>query len=137
MKPLANKRVLVVDDEEMLREVLCDALALLGAVTFEAPNGTAALQLVRDHKPDLVITDLRMAGGDGRALLGAIRQDPPPHPRIVICTAFSDVDSGDAEKFGAAAVFIKPFDWRKFRQAIIELMAPSAAEVSPTDEIKS
>lgn len=122
MNELQGKKVLVVDDEEMLREVLIDALEMMGAQVLDAANGTAALALVREHAPQLVITDLRMPNGDGLSLLSAIRSEPEPHPRVILCSAFSDITNENARALGAFALFTKPFEWKSFRQAILDAL---------------
>jgi len=120
MNELKDKRVLVVDDEEMLREVLTDALQMMGADVLAAPNGTVALALIRQSRPQLVITDIRMPDGDGLFLLAAIMSDPLPRPQVIVCTAFGDIDESEALARGAYALFMKPFEWRSFRKALVD-----------------
>jgi DNA-binding NarL/FixJ family response regulator len=84
-------RVLVVDDHAMVREGLSAVLAADGdiEVVGQAPDGRAALDLVRDVSPDVALMDLSMPVMDGVEATGAML-DVAPDVRIVILTSFSD-----------------------------------------------
>lgn len=84
-------RVLVVDDHAMVREGLAAVLAADGDIDVvgQAPDGRAALDLVRDVSPDVALMDLSMPVMDGVEATGAML-DVAPDVRIVILTSFSD-----------------------------------------------
>ena len=67
--PLNNKVILVVDDESELREAISFDLKKRGCTVYEAANGTEAFEVVKKHKIDIVISDVRMPNGDGIFLL--------------------------------------------------------------------
>ena len=70
-----RKAILVVDDDEDIRETILEVLALAGHVGFGAADGTGALALLHQRQFDLILTDLQMPGMDGWQLLSALRAD--------------------------------------------------------------
>ncbi|MCB9621118.1 MAG: response regulator [Sandaracinus sp.] len=102
-------RILVVDDEQVIREILADFLSMEGFVVRTAADGSEALvELSRTHY-DLVLTDLKMPKMGGLELLGAI-QKHTPNVVTVIMTGFGTVETAiDAMKRGAYDYILKPF----------------------------
>src|SRR5512141_1648958 len=101
-------RILVADDEPGLREFLVDALALDDHVVVPAPDGKAAAKLLDERGFDLVITDLKMPGMDGMALLRKIRAEQP-EVEVIVMTAHGTVDNAvEAMKLGAFEYLQKP-----------------------------
>jgi len=103
-------RILVVDDEPDVREMLSLALAQAGYEVDEAADGFAALAKVSRYRPDVVVTDLRMPGMTGVDLLQRLRRIHGDVPVILqtgletwdLCTA--------AEAYGAVTCLVKPID---------------------------
>ena len=81
--PLA-KRILVVDDQESMREMLADLLDLMGLTVSTVGSGAEALRLLEDQEVDLVITDLNMPQMDGMELMKQVKAAHPGLPVIVI-----------------------------------------------------
>jgi response regulator RpfG family c-di-GMP phosphodiesterase len=104
-----SPRILVVDDEKMIREILADFLSMEGFWVRTAEDGSAALvELSRTHY-DLVLTDLKMPNMGGLELLAAI-QKHTPNVVTVIMTGFGTVETAiDAMKRGAYDYILKPF----------------------------
>ncbi|MEM6960143.1 MAG: HD domain-containing phosphohydrolase [Myxococcota bacterium] len=102
-------RILVVDDEKVIREILADFLSIEGFEVRTAEDGSAALlELSRNHY-DLVLSDLKMPNMGGLELLGAI-QKHAPQVVTVIMTGFGTVETAiDAMKRGAYDYILKPF----------------------------
>ncbi|MBX3251935.1 MAG: response regulator [Myxococcales bacterium] len=102
-------RILVVDDEQVIREILADFLSMEGFVVRTAADGSEALvELSRTHY-DLVLTDLKMPKMGGLELLQAI-QKHTPNVVTVIMTGFGTVETAiDAMKKGAYDYILKPF----------------------------
>ena len=101
--------ILVVDDEEGMREFLKVLLEREGHQVTAASDGAEALRLAREEPVDLVISDLRMPKLDGVGLLSGLRELDPYLPVIVI-TAYASVESAvSAMKLGAYDYIIKPF----------------------------
>ena len=71
---MAKAKILVVDDEEMTRKSLKDALASGGFETIIANDGAAGLASALNEKPDLILTDVKMPGLDGMGMLKEIRK---------------------------------------------------------------
>jgi two-component system, sensor histidine kinase and response regulator len=85
------KRILVVEDEDHLRESIADMLELEGFTPIQAENGEIAVQLARQHQPDLIICDIMMPELDGYGVLTQLHSDPAT-ARIpfVFLTAMAD-----------------------------------------------
>jgi DNA-binding response OmpR family regulator len=102
-------RVLVVDDEPMVRDTLGQVLAEEGYVVDTAVDGNDALDRVRAAKPDAILLDLMMPGMNGRQFLQALRDDPSyQQVPVLIMTAVHGLEVNLAS-IGASEVVEKPF----------------------------
>lgn len=88
--PETKVSILLVDDEESIRRILARALADDGYEVTTAPDGQAALQLIRHSAPDIVITDIKMPGISGLELLEAIKSERPD-TEVIIITGHGDM----------------------------------------------
>ncbi|WP_027852678.1 sigma-54-dependent transcriptional regulator [Marinobacterium litorale] len=103
-------RVLIVEDDQELREALVDTLELSGIDHLQAANGEEAVVVMRDQGADMVISDVNMPGMDGHALLAHLRQNYPAVP-VALITAFGQVEKAvEAIRSGAADYLMKPFE---------------------------
>jgi DNA-binding NtrC family response regulator len=103
------KKVLVVEDEELMRSILRRLLKGEGYEVFTADSAEAALQIFPEHDIAATISDIKMAGMDGIELLGQIRAVDDTAP-VIMMTAFSSVDSAVAAlRRGAYDYVTKPF----------------------------
>jgi two-component system response regulator FlrC len=101
-------RVLIVDDDPALRRLARDVLADEGYELRDAADGDAALALLRAQPTDVVVSDLRMPGLDGMALLAAARRLPDP-PAVILLTAYGTVPQAvEAMRLGAFDFVEKP-----------------------------
>ncbi len=101
-------RILVADDEAGLREFISDALSLDEHVVTTAANGRDAARLLDERSFDVVITDLKMPGMDGMALLRKLRAEQP-EVEVVLLTAHGTVGTAvEAMKLGAFEYLQKP-----------------------------
>ena len=103
-----NDRVLIVEDEAKLREVLCDYFRSKGEIPVEAANGLQALELAEEQEFDAVLLDIMMPGLDGLSVCRALRKssDVP----IIFLTALSDEDDKLlGYELGADDYVTKPF----------------------------
>ncbi|HEY2733281.1 MAG TPA: HD domain-containing phosphohydrolase [Polyangiales bacterium] len=104
-----SPRILVVDDEEVIRDILADFLAMEGFEVRTAPDGAAALAELTQGQFDLVLSDLKMPNMGGIELLDSIAQHVP-HVVTIIMTGFGTVETAiDAMKRGAYDYIMKPF----------------------------
>jgi len=102
-------RVLVVDDEKFIRDILADFLGMEGYLVRTAEDGAAALSELRHAPYDLIISDLKMPRMGGIELLEAIN-GAAPNALTVIMTGFGTVETAiDAMKRGAYDYILKPF----------------------------
>ena len=112
-------RILVVDDELSMRELLEIFLTRLGHMVQVASDGATAVRLLIEEEPfDLVLTDLRMPGAHGMVVLERSRELHPDTP-IIVMTAFSSTQTAvDAMRMGAYDYFQKPFKMDEARLVI-------------------
>jgi DNA-binding NtrC family response regulator len=102
------KTILIVEDEQVLRESLAELLAEEGHVIRQAENGKVAYEMVLAEPVDLVLTDVRMPEMDGITLLGHLKQIMPQTP-VVVITAYGTVESAvGAMRVGAFDYLLKP-----------------------------
>jgi response regulator RpfG family c-di-GMP phosphodiesterase len=102
-------RVLIVDDEKFIRDILADFLGMEGYVVRTAEDGAAALGELQNAHYDLIISDLKMPRMGGIELLDAI-STAAPNALTVIMTGFGTVETAiDAMKRGAYDYILKPF----------------------------
>jgi response regulator RpfG family c-di-GMP phosphodiesterase len=107
--PEQAPRVLVVDDEKVIREILADFLSMEGFQVRTAEDGAAALVELSRHSYDLVLSDLKMPKMGGLELLAAVRRHTPK-VITVIMTGFGTVETAiEAMKEGAYDYILKPF----------------------------
>ncbi len=103
-------QILVVEDDDIMRITVCDHLASLNLQVTEATNGNAALELVKTHNYDVIVSDIRMPGMDGQTLLAAVKRLRPTS-EVIMMTAHGSTDHAiDCLKNGAADYILKPFD---------------------------
>ena len=106
----ADWRILIVDDEKDVREVLAFTLSDAGYMIAEAPDGEAALERCDEYDPHIVLTDIRMPRLDGLGLLEKIKQRHP-EIEVIVATAFGDMASAVRALHLDASDFItKPID---------------------------
>lgn len=101
-------RVLVVDDEEVIRLSYRRVLSGDGFCVMTVVDGREALELIEDKKFDVVLLDLRMPGMDGLQVLKAIKERSP-ESEVVIVTGYPSIDSAkEAVRLGAYDYLAKP-----------------------------
>jgi DNA-binding response OmpR family regulator len=104
--------VLVVDDEPMVREVVCAYLDREGYLTIEADNGTAALMEVARSSPDLIVLDVMLPELDGYSVLSELRKSTDV-PVILLTARTEEVDRVLGLELGADDYVVKPFSPRE------------------------
>jgi CheY-like chemotaxis protein len=103
------ERVLVVDDDESIRQIVRLCLSDEGYDVFEAANGQAALKIVDEYPPSLILLDLRMPIMDGWEFARQYQRTPEPHAPIVAFVAALNVAQECAD-LDVAGILSKPFD---------------------------
>jgi two-component system response regulator MprA len=110
----ARRRVLVVDDDNSVRQLLSRTLAASGYSVDSASNGEEALERIQAGHPDLVVLDLMMPVLDGWGVLRRLRGAPDP-PRVIVLSAVGDCRRAIRE--GAAGCLPKPFRLKQLLEA--------------------
>ncbi|MCP4593256.1 MAG: response regulator [bacterium] len=108
---LSDKRLLVADDEEVIRETIRDVLASNGCEVHTAEDGEEALELIAAHEFDLVLSDIKMPGKTGYEVFSAAKDSNPDCP-VIFMTGFGYDPNHTivrARREGLAAVLFKPF----------------------------
>jgi len=108
---MADERILVVDDEDLIREIICSVLEQSGFVCNPMRSGAEALQVLdSDSSYSVVVSDVIMDGMDGLTLLSKIRANHPDLP-VVMVTAVHDISVALAAiRNGAYDYLLKPFE---------------------------
>lgn len=128
MSQLTGKTILVVDDEADLREILSEEFQDMGATVLSAENGRVAAELARSHKVDIIISDIRMPGGDGVELLKSVREMyPQSPPHVFLVTGFSDLSQSQAIAMGAQGMISKPFNLVQLRKLVAQCFLLASA----------
>ena len=111
---MSRARILVVEDNELNRQLLREVLTYHGFDVIEASDATEGWSRLEDQRPDLVLLDIQIPGGGGQTLLRAVREDPLLSTLpVVAVTAFAM--RGDRERFlgeGFDGYLSKPLDTR-------------------------
>ncbi len=121
MRPPIRPRILIVDDDAEIRDVLRESLAREGYEIVEAANAVAALAAVKERRPHVVLLDLMMPGSiPGQDIIAAISRDVP----VIVITAVTDVDLARRTLQEGAFDFVtKPFDLRRVADVVEAALA--------------
>jgi len=126
-------RILVVDDEAGIRNMLCDALHLAGFETAAAVDGYDALRCIREQDIDLVVSDINMPRMDGYELLAKLREQHNPVPLIMLTARHDRTDVNHGLRIGADDYVTKPFGLEELIlrvNAILRRTSPSSGEAA-------
>ena len=121
----AVPRILVCDNEDVLRDLVRASLGGNGYDLVEARDGDEALALARDTKPDLVLLDMMMPGRSGLDVLAELRADPElAESRVVMLTARTQAaDREAAAEAGADRFLTKPFSPLQLAALVEDMLA--------------
>jgi DNA-binding response OmpR family regulator len=130
--PGAVGTVLVVDDEPMVREVVARYLRLDGFRVHEAADGTAAIDWLLGHRPDLVVLDIMLPGTDGLTILRRLREQDDV-PVILLTARAEEVDRVVGLELGADDYVVKPFSAREVVARVRSVLRRSTGRLLPED----
>jgi response regulator RpfG family c-di-GMP phosphodiesterase len=123
---LKNSRILLVDDEDILAQGLADFLHEQGTIVDTANDGQAAIKLLQEHIYDLLVTDIRMPGMSGMALLRYV-QENHPDVAVILMTGYASTESAvEALRLGVYDYIEKPFEMLELLQAIVNAVELAA-----------
>lgn len=122
---MITRRVLIVDDEDDIREVAQISLEMVaGWEVLTASSGSAALEIAKAEQPDAILLDVMMPGVDGPTTFLKLQADPViRHIPVILLTA--KLQSDDRRRFtalGVAGVLAKPFDPLKLAEQVTEAL---------------
>ena len=116
-------KIVVIEDEADLRDILVEELTDMGHEISIAVNGEDGLQVILEETPDLILADINMPKLDGRELRNLLVSEHPCHAAIPFCfmSAFADQqDIKEGMKTGATHYFTKPLDYGELEDWIGE-----------------
>jgi DNA-binding NtrC family response regulator len=114
-------RVLIVEDETLIRWAVVEALTAAGHHVFEAPDAATALRIVAEapEPMDAVVLDLRLPDSSDLSLLAAIRRHTPSSAVVMMTAHGTPEDAAGAKALGAFEVVEKPFDVQQMERLVM------------------
>jgi CheY-like chemotaxis protein len=125
MTPL-NKKVLVVDDDPDIRQILRDRLSFFGYAVETAMDGREAMDVLGRSRFDGMLLDVRMPGIDGIEVLRRTHENHPALPVVMISALSVPERAAQAIAQGACAYLIKPFDPVQLKQVTEQFFGSAA-----------
>lgn len=116
-------KILVVDDDENIREVLSDLLLLEGHQVLLAEEGGQALRIFEENQPDIIITDLGMPGISGWEVAKRMKKKDPSKKVIVISGWGASLQKDQLEENCVDQILSKPFHLEQVKKVIAEVMS--------------
>ncbi|WP_124951731.1 sigma 54-interacting transcriptional regulator [Sulfuriferula thiophila] len=132
---ISNPKILLVDDDTDLLELLSMRLSAAGYEVETAPSAEAALNQLDVSRPQLVITDMRMSGMDGMALFEHIHRTTPTLPVIILTAHGTIPDAVAAAQRGVFGYLSKPFDSKALLAQVAKGLRLSPSLYSQNDEL--
>lgn len=129
---MSSGRVLVVEDDEAIRDVVKYNLVAAGYEVMEASDGNTALRTARTGRPDLVILDLMLPGMGGLEVCRSLRRDSVV-PIIMLTARDTETDRVVGLELGADDYIAKPFSMRELLARVGAVLRRSSAPPAPTD----
>jgi two-component system chemotaxis response regulator CheY len=119
--------VLVVDDSAAIRKILIRVLrqaAIITGQVYEASDGLEALQSLKEHPAQLILSDINMPNMDGLQLLSTLKSTPEwkPIPVLMVTTEGSQASVLEALKLGAAGYVRKPFSAEEIKEKLAGIL---------------
>lgn len=104
-----KNNIVLIDDDRWLLDLYGEKLRMEDFVVHTATNGKEGYELITKHKPDIILSDVVMAGGDGFTLLRNVRKnkDLDDVPVIILTNLSSDMDREELEKSGSNGYLVK------------------------------
>jgi len=125
---MTQSQVLIVEDDESLREALCDTVKLAGYDVIAASNGNVALDVLRNQDVSIIITDVQMDGMDGHTLLKRAKVQHADVP-VVLMTAYGTIQKAvEAMQDGAIDYLVKPFEPEVLVNVLSRYITPESSE---------
>jgi len=107
---MTKGRVLVVDDETDIKNLISEAFTMSGYDALGASGGDQANGILQNNEIDIVVSDIRMSNGDGVDLLKKIRSISMTNPKVILITGYTEYSRPELFESGADLIIAKPFD---------------------------
>lgn len=131
---MTEQCVLIIDDEPDIRELLEITLLRMGLDTLTAGNVEEALEQIKEHEPNLCLTDMKLPDGNGIDIVRFLQKDYPQIP-VAVITAFGSMDTAvEALKAGAYDFVSKPVDLPKLRDLIQTALQLTDGKAAPANK---
>lgn len=120
-----TRRILLVDDEELIREVVAMSLSLVGQwEVISADSGEEGLKTAAREQPDAILLDVMMPGLDGPATFERLQEDVTTRhiPVILLTAKVGNSDQSRWNELGVSGVLVKPFDPMLLSRQIADLL---------------
>ncbi|WP_020396446.1 sigma-54-dependent transcriptional regulator [Thiolinea disciformis] len=128
---MTEQCVLIIDDEPDIRELLEITLLRMGLNTLTAGNVEEAIEQIREHEPNMCLTDMKLPDGNGIDIVRFLQKNYP-HIPVAVITAYGSMDTAvEALKAGAYDFVSKPVDLPKLRDLIQTALQLSQGEKDP------
>ena len=125
---MPGERVLVVDDDESIRQIVSIFLTDEGYEVLGVANGQVALDIIDQFRPDIILLDLRMPVMDGWEFVRCYRAQPGPHAPIIAFVAALHAEE-ERDEIGATGLLAKPFDLEDLLAAVDSAKYAAAPEL--------
>jgi len=132
-------RLLVADDSVTIQKMVYLAFAGEDALIETVSDGDAAIDILREFKPDIVLADVSMPGYNGYEVCRLIRSDPvfSKIPVILLAGAFDPFDESEAARVRASGYLTKPFDTSGLIELIQKLQKDAISQAQPADGVEN
>jgi two-component system OmpR family response regulator len=127
---VVRPKILVIDDEPGVRELICDALSISDFIATQAIDGLEALSLLRREKYDLLILDINMPKLDGLALLEKLRSEGAATPVLMLSARADKTDINQGLRLGADDYLTKPFSIEELVLRVKAILRRSGSEAT-------
>lgn len=136
-------KVLVVDDEPQIREIISEHFEIFGFEVTQAPNGREAWVILQSQPFQIVVSDIHMPNGDGFELLRNIKANNPEIPKVFFISGHIGGNVEDMYDQGVDGIFEKPFDASTLRNSIKKSLVPLNTRwgippkaISPSEQVQ-
>ena len=133
--PTNGTSILVVDDEDGIRDMVCDALRMSNYNVHDAVDATAALTFLHKNTVDLIITDINMPGMDGYEMLNHLRNLGNQTPAIMLTARHDKQDITKGLRIGADDYVTKPFGLEELMLRVQAILRRTQPQVSASQTL--
>ena len=133
---MPDKRILVIEDDDAIRQGVVDALQYEGFLTLQAGDGDSGMELAINSSYDLLLLDLVLPGHDGFEILRALRASRPTQPVIILTARGQESDRIEGLHMGADDYVVKPFSVKELLARVDAVLRRSPERPTDLAEVK-